>query len=62
MQHVWRRGAYRVLMGKPEREGRLVRATRRWEDNIKPDLRKVGWAGMDKWQPLVNAVINLWVP
>jgi GNAT superfamily N-acetyltransferase len=40
-----RRGAYRALVGKPE--GRpLGRPRRRWEDNIKMDLREVGW-GMD---------------
>jgi hypothetical protein len=44
---------------------------RRWEDNIKMDLQEVGWGGMDwtelvqnrdRWQALVNAVMNLWVP
>jgi hypothetical protein len=34
--------AYRVLVGKPE--GRqLLRPEHRWEDNIKIDLREVGW-------------------
>jgi hypothetical protein len=36
-----RRGAYRVLMGKPERKGPLCRPRRRWEDNIKVDLREM---------------------
>jgi hypothetical protein len=34
-----RRGAYRVLVGKPERERPLGRTTHRWEDNIKIDLQ-----------------------
>ena len=40
------RGVHRVLVGKPE--GRpLGRPRRRWEDNIKMDLREVGCGGMD---------------
>jgi hypothetical protein len=38
-----RRGAYRVLVGKPEGWRTLGRPRRRWEDNIKIDLREVGW-------------------
>jgi hypothetical protein len=38
-----RRGAYRALVGKPERRRPLGRPWRRREDNIKMDLRKVGW-------------------
>jgi hypothetical protein len=38
-----KRGAYRVLVGKPERRRPLGRSRRRWEDNIKMDLRGVGW-------------------
>jgi hypothetical protein len=37
-----RRGAYRALMGKPEGRRPLERPRRRWEDNIKMDLREVG--------------------
>jgi hypothetical protein len=46
-----RRGAYRVLVGKPEGRRLLGRPRRRWGDNIKTDLREVGcgcgldWAG-----------------
>jgi hypothetical protein len=36
-----RRGAYRVLMGKPEGKRPLQRPRRRWEDNIKMDFRDV---------------------
>jgi hypothetical protein len=38
-----RRGAYRVLVGKPEGRRRLERPRPRWEDNIKMDVRQVGW-------------------
>ena len=36
------RNAYRVLVGKPESKRPLGRPSRRWEDNIKMDLREVG--------------------
>jgi hypothetical protein len=42
-----RRGAYRALVGKPEGRRPLGRPRRRWEDNIKMDLREVGWGVMD---------------
>jgi len=37
------RGVYRVLVRKPERKRPLGRRRRRWEDNIKIELQKVGW-------------------
>jgi hypothetical protein len=64
-----RRGAYRVLMGKPEGKRPLKRPRRRW--GIKMDLRETGWGGMDwidlaqsryRWLAIVSAVINLLVP
>jgi hypothetical protein len=36
------RGAYGVLLGKPERKRPLGRPRHRWEDNIKIDLKEVG--------------------
>jgi len=36
------RGLNRVLVGKPEGKRPLGRPRRRWEDNIKMDLQKVG--------------------
>jgi hypothetical protein len=44
---VWgvKRGAYRALVGKREGRRPLGRPRRRWEDNIKMDLREVGWGG-----------------
>ena len=37
------RGVYRVLVVKPEGKRPLGRPRRRWDDNIKIDLQKVGW-------------------
>jgi len=36
------RGDYRVLFGRPEGKRPLGRPRRRWEDNIKMDLREIG--------------------
>jgi hypothetical protein len=41
------RNAYRILVGKPERERPLGRPRRRWVDNNKMDLREIGCDGMD---------------
>ncbi|KAJ4428965.1 hypothetical protein ANN_25961, partial [Periplaneta americana] len=41
------RNAYRVLVGRPEGKRPLGRPRRRWEDNIKMDLREVGYDGRD---------------
>jgi hypothetical protein len=41
-----RRGAYRILVGRPEGRRPLGRPWRRWEDNINMNLQEVGW-GMD---------------
>jgi hypothetical protein len=69
--HGDKRNAYRILVGKPEGKILLGRPTRRWEDNIRMDLREIGWGGMDwidpakdrdQWRALVNTVMNLWVP
>ena len=47
------RNAYRVLVGKPEGKRLLGRPRRRWEDNIKMDLREVGCEPGD-WRALVE--------
>jgi hypothetical protein len=66
-----KRNAYRILVGKPEGKRPLGRPRRRWEDNIKMDLREIGWDGMnwidlaqdrDQWRALVNTVMNFRVP
>ena len=65
------RGMHRVLVGKSERKRPLGRPRRRWEGNIKMDLRKVGggcgdWMELaqdrDRWRALVSTVMNLRVP
>jgi hypothetical protein len=42
-----KRNAYRILVGKPEGKRPLGRSRRRWVDNIKLDLREIGWNGRD---------------
>jgi hypothetical protein len=37
-----KRNAYRILVGKPERRRPVGKPRRRWEDNIKMDLREMG--------------------
>jgi hypothetical protein len=44
------RGAYRILVGRPEGRRPLGRPRRRWEDNIKRDLQEVGWGA---WSGLI---------
>jgi hypothetical protein len=65
------RAVHRVLVGRPEGKRPLGRPKRRWEDNIRMDLREVGerrgdWMksaqDRDRWQALVNAVKNFQVP
>jgi hypothetical protein len=41
------RGAYMILVERPEGKRPLGRPRRRWEDNIKMDLQVVGWGDMD---------------
>jgi hypothetical protein len=58
-------------VGKPEGKRPLGRPRRRWEDNIKMDLQKVGGGGRDwmelaqdrdRWRALVGTVRNFRVP
>jgi hypothetical protein len=42
------RNAYRILVGKPERKRPLERPRHRWVENIKIDLREMGWYGLDR--------------
>jgi hypothetical protein len=59
------------MVEMPKEKRRLGRSRRRWVDNIKMDLREIGWDGMDwidlaqnrdQWRVLVNTVMNLRVP
>jgi hypothetical protein len=69
MEKNW--NAYRILVGKPEGKTPLGRPRRRWEDNIRKDLKETGWGGMDwidlakdmgQWRALVNTKMSLRVP
>jgi hypothetical protein len=66
-----RGNAYRILVGKSEGRRPLGRPRHWWVDNIKMDLREIGWDGVDlvnlaqdtdQWRALVNTVMNLRVP
>ncbi|KAJ4441770.1 hypothetical protein ANN_11628 [Periplaneta americana] len=65
------RNAYRVLVGRPEEKIPLERPRRRWEDNIKLDLKEMGyddgdWINLaqdrDRWRAYVRAALNVRVP
>jgi hypothetical protein len=54
--------------GKPEGKRQLTRRKRRWEDNIRMDVRKIGWEVVDwihvaqdreKWRATVNTIMKL---
>ena len=55
-----RRGANRALVGKPEERRPLGRPRHRWEDNIKMDLREVGWSRGIEWIDLAEDRDRLW--
>jgi hypothetical protein len=68
---VEKRNVYRILVGNPEGKRPLGSPRRRWVDNIKIDLRVIGWDGgdwidlaqdRDQWRALVRAIMNLRVP
>jgi hypothetical protein len=42
-----KRNAYRILVGKTEEKRPRGRPRRRWVNNIKMDLREIGWDGVD---------------
>jgi hypothetical protein len=42
-----KRNAYRILVGKLEGKRPLGRPRCRWVDNIKMDLKEIGWGGVD---------------
>jgi hypothetical protein len=73
--HVERMGqhryAYKILVEKPEGKRPQVSRRRKWVDDIKMNIRKIGWGGMDgidlvhdrnQWRALVNTVMNIRVP
>jgi hypothetical protein len=69
--HVARKGekrnACRILVGKPEGKRPLGRTRRRWVDNIKMDLREIGWDGVywidlaqnrDQWRTILKWILE----
>jgi hypothetical protein len=66
-----KRNAFRLLVGNPEGKRPLGRPRRRWVNNIRMDLGKVGWGDVDwiglaqdknRWRAVVNSVLNLRIP
>lgn len=62
--------AYKILVGTPEGKRPVGNSGHRWKNNIKVDLKEVGWWGMDwinltmnrdKQQAVINMVIYLLV-
>jgi hypothetical protein len=58
---------YKMLFRKPGGKIPLGRPGRRWQDNIRMNLREIGWEVLiwihlvrygDQWQALVNTVMN----
>jgi hypothetical protein len=56
---------YRILIGKPEGKRPFGRRRHRWKDNVKMDLREIGWEGVDwihlaqdryQWRTVMNTV------
>jgi hypothetical protein len=71
MQHEWGRGGMHIVYWWESQKRSLGRPRSGWVDNIKMDLREVGWDGRDwidlaqdrdRWRARVNAVMNLRVP
>jgi hypothetical protein len=68
---IWKRDAYRILMGKPKGKRLLGRPGCMLLDNIKLDIREVGLGGIawidifldtDQWRTFVNMVMKLRFP
>jgi hypothetical protein len=58
-------------VGKPEGKRPLGRSRRRWVDNIKIDVREIGWDGVDwislaqdrdQWMDPANTMMKILVP
>jgi len=65
-----KRNTYKILVGKPDGKKRLGRSRRRFGDNIKIELKEIGYEGVDwicliqgkdKLLALVSTVLNMWV-
>ena len=62
--------AFKILTNTPTEKRPLGRPRRRWEENIRKDLKEIGintrnWVdsaqNRDYWRALVNSALNLWV-
>jgi hypothetical protein len=72
VERMWEvRGAYNILVWRPEGRRPLGKPRGRLEDNIKIDLREIGFGNVgwihlaqdrNRWRALVNTVMNLRVP
>jgi hypothetical protein len=72
MKHAWEiRNAYKILVEMPEGKRPLGRPRCRREDNIKMNLREIGWESvdwvplyhdMDRWRAFVKTITNHRVP
>ena len=65
------RSSFKILTGKPTGKRPLGRPRRRWDDNIRIDLKEIGintriWVDSvqdrDYWRAPVKAALNLWIP
>ena len=65
------RSAFKIVSDKPTGERQLGRPRRRWEDNIRMDLKEIGIntknlvdsvQDKDYWRALMNTVLNLRIP
>jgi hypothetical protein len=66
-----KRNACMLLVGKPEEKKPVGRTRRRWVDNVRMDLKEVGWGDVDwiglaqdrnRWRTLINLVLKVGVP
>jgi hypothetical protein len=71
MQNARKRRSYKVLIVKHEGKRPPGKPRFRWVNNIKTDLKGIGWEGLgwihlvqdrDQWRALVSTVMNLRVP
>jgi len=64
VEHTARMGemryAYKILLRRPEGENPLGRPRCRWKDNIRMDLRDIGWKGVE-WIHLDENMVHPWV-
>ena len=67
----WKKITFKILTDTPAGKRSLGRPRRRWEDNIRMDIKEIGinaWKWVDSaqdrdyWRALVSVALNLWVP